>query len=86
MKGYLQGQKLLNGNCITKGHPSTGDGQLTKSGNLKHTAQPAGSSTGERMSLPSDSVALKCFLRLCWFHAAGPDITVFYCLLWQGGA
>jgi hypothetical protein len=35
--------------------------QFTEAGNLKHAAQPAGSSTGKSLSFPRDSVGLKLF-------------------------
>ena len=46
-----------------------------KAGNLEHTAQPAGSSTGWRVSFPGASVGLSLFQAaqagLCFFQAAG---------------
>ena len=44
VSGYLQEQKQLKDICITKAHPSMFDS--TQAGNLKHTAQLAGNSTG----------------------------------------
>ena len=44
VSGYLQEQKQLKDSCITKAHPSMFDS--TQAGNLKHTAQLAGNSTG----------------------------------------
>lgn len=41
--------------------------QLTTVGNLKHTAQPLGSSVGQRMSFPSESFGVNLF------QAALPD-------------
>ena len=45
-----------NDSYVTKVHPSS------QTGNLEHTAQPVGSSTGWKVSFPAASVALNLFL------------------------
>ena len=63
VSGYLQEQKWFKDNSITKAHPQ-------HLGNLKHTAQPAGSSTGWRMSFPGASVDLKINQASCLVSAS----------------
>jgi hypothetical protein len=65
-RDYFQEQKWLKDSCITTAHFSMGD-SLPKAGNLEHTAQPAGSSTGWRVSFPGDSVDL-------WIYQASPPL------------
>lgn len=87
---YLQEQKCLHHQSLPQ-H----EGQLTKSGGLEHTAQPAGISAGETVSFPSDSVNL-WFLLLpgSWtgqslFGSLAPQrvsLAAFIVYSWKGGA
>jgi hypothetical protein len=60
------GEELLSGADMTQrqlyhNYPPQQWYQLTKSGRLGHTAQPAGSSMGRRVSLLSDTVGPDLF-------------------------
>ena len=54
VRGYFQEQKWLR--CITEAHPAWV--KAHKDGNPEHPTQPAGSSTGWRVSFPSASAGL----------------------------
>lgn len=71
MRGYLQKQKWLKDNCVTNAHPSMGDSSQNLA-NPGHTAQPAGSAAGWRVSF---LVGLNLFQAVlagfCFFQTAG---------------
>lgn len=58
VRGHLQEQKWLKVSCLTKCQHGW---QLTKTENLEHTAQSAGSSKAQRFSLPGNSGSLSLF-------------------------